>query len=68
MGVICVYISYSFDKAIVMEPGYELQLTCHYRSTSRTEVTSYGEGTEDEMCYAFIMYYPKTNWTGGGKK
>lgn len=54
-----------FDEPILMEPGYKLELSCHYRSTSRTVVTNYGEGTNDEMCYAFIMYYPKANWTGG---
>ena len=51
-----------------MEPGYELTLQCDFRSTSRTKTTFFGEATSAEMCFAFIMYYPKENWMGTGKR
>ncbi|XP_045178890.2 DBH-like monooxygenase protein 1 [Mercenaria mercenaria] len=34
-----------FDDPLVMEPGYKLQLKCHYRSTLQSETTYYGQGT-----------------------
>ncbi|KAL6762522.1 PHM/PNGase F domain-containing protein [Haematococcus lacustris] len=39
-------------------PGDSLVTQCSYDSTTRTEVTRFGEGTMDEMCFTFIMYYP----------
>ncbi|XP_053386261.1 uncharacterized protein LOC123538847 isoform X2 [Mercenaria mercenaria] len=53
-----------FDEPLVVEPEYSLQLTCNYRSTSRSEITYFGEGTSDEMCFTFLVYYPKNKWTG----
>ena len=50
-----------------MEPGYEFTLQCDFKSTSKTTTTFFGEATKDEMCLAFIMYYPKENWMGTGE-
>ncbi|GFH29821.1 MOXD1 1, partial [Haematococcus lacustris] len=41
-----------------LRPGDSLVTQCSYDSTTRTEVTRFGEGTMDEMCFTFIMYYP----------
>lgn len=51
-----------FDDPVRMDPGDELKTTCTFRSTSRTVTTYYGESTSAEMCFAFIMYYPKQNF------
>ncbi|PNH04336.1 MOXD1 1 [Tetrabaena socialis] len=40
-------------------PGDSLITTCSYDSTSRTNVTKYGESTQDEMCFNFLFYYPR---------
>ncbi|WIA20108.1 hypothetical protein OEZ85_005960 [Tetradesmus obliquus] len=39
-------------------PGDQLTLTCVYNSRGRTNVTKWGWGARDEMCFWFIMYYP----------
>lgn len=46
-------------KAILM-PGDSVKTTCTYNAP-----TSFGEGTNDEMCYLFTMYYPKLSLTNG---
>ncbi|PNH04334.1 MOXD1 1 [Tetrabaena socialis] len=40
-------------------PGDSLITTCSFDSTSRTNVTTYGDSTRDEMCYNFVLYYPR---------
>jgi hypothetical protein len=60
---------YSFHKArfiqpnppIVVAPGFYVKTTCSYDTSSRTNVTKGGIGAEDEMCYNYVMYYPKEN-------
>ncbi|XP_061434271.1 DBH-like monooxygenase protein 1 isoform X1 [Lethenteron reissneri] len=42
-------------------PGDELVTECTYRSTSRSHTTTGGLSTQDEMCIAFIYYYPRVN-------
>lgn len=44
---------------VVLEPGDEVVNHCVYDSTGRTDTTVGGPGTEDEMCWNTIMYYPK---------
>ncbi|KAJ3116723.1 hypothetical protein HDU96_008962 [Phlyctochytrium bullatum] len=43
-------------------PGDTLITTCAYRPTEglRTNVTTFGEASQQEMCFAFVQYYPKT--------
>ena len=41
-----------------MRPGDELRTTCTFRSTFKDKTVQFGQGTQDEMCYAFITYYP----------
>ncbi|KAG2487971.1 hypothetical protein HYH03_013411 [Edaphochlamys debaryana] len=43
----------------ILAPGDVLITTCSYDSTERENVTRYGESTQDEMCFNFVLYYPK---------
>jgi hypothetical protein len=43
----------------IMMPGDEIRNHCFYDSTERGGVTLGGPGTENEMCWDTIMYYPK---------
>ncbi|PNH09876.1 DBH-like monooxygenase protein 2 [Tetrabaena socialis] len=40
-------------------PGDELITTCTYTGVGRTNVTSYGPASYDEMCYNYLTYYPE---------
>lgn len=51
-------ISYNFKK--LLNPGDTITTTCTY-----SEPSSYGRGTNDEMCYLFTLYYPKLSLTNG---
>ncbi|XP_060567386.1 MOXD1 homolog 2-like isoform X2 [Ruditapes philippinarum] len=54
-----------FERPLVMEPGYSLEVKCHYDSSLRGETTRYGDSTSEEMCFTVIMYYPANNWEQG---
>ena len=41
-----------------LQPGDELSLQCVFDSTGRSKWTTGGPGTADEMCMAWISYYP----------
>lgn len=43
----------------VLEPGDEIRHHCIYDSTARKNVTMGGPGTQDEMCWDTIIYYPR---------
>jgi hypothetical protein len=46
------------DAPFVLPAGGHVEVTCTYRNeTARTLV--FGEGTEDEMCYAGLYHYPR---------
>jgi hypothetical protein len=49
---------YTFDTWI--EPGDTISTTCSYSAPA-----SFGEGTNDEMCYWFAMHYPSNGLTNG---
>ncbi|XP_063403128.1 dopamine beta-hydroxylase-like isoform X2 [Mytilus trossulus] len=49
------------NSPIEIQPGDDLRVTCTYDTTSRNETTSFGEGTEHEMCFAFLTFYPIEN-------
>ncbi|GIL73428.1 hypothetical protein Vretifemale_3547 [Volvox reticuliferus] len=51
-----VYIDASRN---VLMPGDELITTCTWDSRSRTNITRFGETTDDEMCFNFLLYYPR---------
>ncbi|PSN48351.1 MOXD1 1 protein [Blattella germanica] len=41
-------------------PGDELVTECVYQTPNRTEPTFGGYSTKQEMCLAFVLYYPRT--------
>ena len=50
---------YSHKPVIEFQPGDEIRTVCHFKSTSRSDTTYYGDGTAEEMCFGFITYYPR---------
>uniref|UniRef100_A0A914W9W3 DOMON domain-containing protein n=1 Tax=Plectus sambesii TaxID=2011161 RepID=A0A914W9W3_9BILA len=53
-------------KPIQLLPGDDLIVECTYDSTARDKTTYGGFGTDNEMCLAFLEYYPKRNKTTEG--
>lgn len=45
-------------------PGDSLITECTYSTTNRTKPTLGGYATTEEMCLAFIFYYPKIDLAG----
>ncbi|KAJ3125101.1 hypothetical protein HK098_000603 [Nowakowskiella sp. JEL0407] len=39
--------------------GDQLITTCKFDGKGRNSVTTFGESTNEEMCFNFLMYYPK---------
>ncbi|CAM9650831.1 unnamed protein product [Lampetra planeri] len=48
-------------KIVTVLPGDKIVVECVYRTTNRNKTTLGGMTTEDEMCLAFLHYYPKVN-------
>eukprot|EP01137_Pigoraptor_chileana_P032271 Opistho-2@21380 len=48
----------------ILHPGDEFQLTCTYDTTARSGPTRGGLGTQNEMCLAYIAYYPRATLDG----
>lgn len=46
-----------YPKDIVFNPGDTLDTSCYYQNASNEQV-HFGERTQDEMCYGFIMAWP----------
>ncbi|XP_068433572.1 DBH-like monooxygenase protein 2 homolog [Clinocottus analis] len=44
-----------------IKPGDEIAVECTYNTIDRTNVTRMGLSTTDEMCLAFLFYYPAIN-------
>ena len=42
----------------MLQPGDNIDIVCNYKSTSKDSTTYYGDGTSDEMCFGFLIYYP----------
>ena len=49
------------DPPVTVYPGDELKTYCTFQSRSRTKTTTFGEGSLDEMCFNFMMYFPAEN-------
>jgi hypothetical protein len=49
--------SYPLDPPIVVNPGDVITTTCTFNNTTNRTVT-FGESTNDEMCFNFALYYP----------
>lgn len=55
-----------------IQPGDEIITDCRYNTMAKTLATVGGESTRQEMCFAFMLYYPRTTKFGactsaGGK-
>ncbi len=56
---------YNRPVEALVSPGEVLRTRCGWKNATDARVTA-GEGTNDEMCFAFLMYYPRVksiNWT-----
>jgi len=51
---------HSYPEGTLLMPGDSIKTTCKYNAPA-----SFGEGTNDEMCYLFTLYYPKLSLTNG---
>jgi hypothetical protein len=51
---------HSYPEGTLLMPGDSIKTTCKYSAPA-----SFGEGTSDEMCYLFTLYYPKLSLTNG---
>ncbi|KDR14580.1 MOXD1-like protein 1 [Zootermopsis nevadensis] len=47
-------------EEVAVFPGDELVTECVYQTPNRTEPTFGGYSTKEEMCLAFVLYYPRT--------
>ncbi|XP_059172056.1 dopamine beta-hydroxylase-like [Physella acuta] len=54
-----------FDDPVQVLPGDELKVTCYFNSRdgakARNRTVYWGEGSDGEMCYAFLTYFPKVD-------
>jgi hypothetical protein len=50
--------TYALDKPLQIATGDTVETTCVYDNDSNSAVT-FGENTENEMCFNFAVYYPK---------
>jgi hypothetical protein len=48
---------HSYDSSLVIQPGDVLRTSCTYDNASDARVT-FGEKTEDEMCFNFVTVWP----------
>ena len=39
-------------------PGDALYMNCHYDTSKTSDEVEFGDLTQQEMCYAIILYYP----------
>ncbi|KAK7481426.1 hypothetical protein BaRGS_00027382 [Batillaria attramentaria] len=56
---------HTHDNPVTVNPGDYLRLTCLFSSKDGTQERNrtiyFGEGSDGEMCYAFIAYYPNVD-------
>jgi hypothetical protein len=58
-------LSYSITPDLVVSSGDTFTTSCTYNNTTDTTVT-FGQNTENEMCFNFIMVWPKGGFTCPG--
>jgi hypothetical protein len=57
----------SYPSELVIQPGDVLRTSCTYDNASDARVT-FGEKTEDEMCFDFVTVWPAPGlFNAGGK-
>ncbi|XP_076456030.1 tyramine beta-hydroxylase-like [Babylonia areolata] len=52
-------VSHKHNPPVQILPGDEIRTTCEFSSQYKTTTTYYGEATSDEMCFAFLTFYPR---------
>eukprot|EP00004_Rigifila_ramosa_P007335 TRINITY_DN182_c0_g1_i3.p1 TRINITY_DN182_c0_g1~~TRINITY_DN182_c0_g1_i3.p1 ORF type:complete len:568 (-),score=136.72 TRINITY_DN182_c0_g1_i3:17-1675(-) len=56
------YYDFAFQhgvaRNVTLLPGDRMIMHCVYDTTERTTTTVGGEGTDNEMCFGFLTYYP----------
>ncbi|XP_021362324.1 tyramine beta-hydroxylase-like [Mizuhopecten yessoensis] len=52
-------VIHTFQTPLEVKPGDVLSSKCSYTSSQKNKTTFSGEATSQEMCYAFLLYYPK---------
>jgi len=57
--------SYPLDPPVVLNAGDTVTTTCTFDNDTNRNIT-FGESTENEMCFNFASYYPKGALTCGG--
>eukprot|EP00775_Hariotina_reticulata_P008978 gene8979-9151_t len=48
----------------ILRPGDELSVQCVFDTTSRSNTTTFGLSTQEEMCFHWIYYYPAQEGMG----
>ncbi|XP_070592272.1 putative DBH-like monooxygenase protein 2 [Erythrolamprus reginae] len=69
LRILCEDNKYDFNlqevrnlkKAVILKPGDEFLVECHYQNTDRGETIFGGPSTLNEMCLLFLFYYPRNN-------
>ncbi|CAB9498423.1 DBH-like monooxygenase protein 1 [Seminavis robusta] len=66
LGPLRKEFGYDFNHQTIEEspfkellPGDQIVVKCSYDTTSATKNVSFGELTQDEMCYGGVLYYPR---------
>jgi len=47
-----------YSSPVEVQPGDHFSVECVFKSTSRSDYTFYGDSTQQEMCFGFLVYYP----------
>lgn len=48
-------MGYFFKKPLTLDITSSVKITCNFDTSGRTKVVHFAEGTEDEMCLAFLL-------------
>ncbi|KAK3090812.1 hypothetical protein FSP39_014881 [Pinctada imbricata] len=54
-------VFHNYAESVRFEPGDEIKTSCHFKTTERSKTVFQGDGTNDEMCFGFLTYYPTEN-------
>lgn len=49
---------YFYRDPVIINPGDQFRITCGFETTERNETTTWGEGSEDEMCLNYLYFVP----------
>ncbi|XP_069138144.1 dopamine beta-hydroxylase-like isoform X2 [Argopecten irradians] len=55
-------VIHTFDSNLELRPGDVLSTKCTFTSSHKSLTTTSGEATAQEMCFAFVFYYPKESF------